>query len=83
MDVGADIIGMVKINTKGLCKDTIENITRDCPGGYYLVMECKPMVTGDRTLIAIVYKYNTRKVLYFIVTEDTGSAEAGIPYLSQ
>ena len=39
------------------------------------------MVSLDRLLIAIGYKYNTRKVLYFISTEDTGITKAGIPCL--
>ena len=68
MDVGADMIGMVKTNTKGFLKETIDNITKDWPGGSYLVLNRNPMVTGDRQLIAIVYKYNMRKVLYFIFT---------------
>ena len=34
-------------------------------------------------LIAIVCKYNTRKVLSFIVTDNTGSTKTGIPYLSK
>ena len=39
------------------------------------------MVPGCRTLIDTGYKYNTWKVLYFIVTEDEGSIKSGIPYL--
>ena len=31
MEVGAEFIGMVKKNTKGFCKDTIENLTKDWP----------------------------------------------------
>ena len=30
------------------------------------------MVSGGRMLISIGYKYNVRKVLYFIVAEDAG-----------
>ena len=41
------------------------------------------MVPGGRPLIAIGYKYNARKVLYFIVTDNTGSTKTGIPYLSK
>ena len=41
------------------------------------------MVPGDRPLIAIGYKYNARKVLYFIVTENAGSTKTDIPYLSK
>ena len=41
------------------------------------------MVPGDRTLIDIGYKYNARKVIYFIVTDNAGITNTGIPYLSQ
>ena len=60
MEVGAKLIGMVKKNTKGFCKETIENITKYWTGGSYLVLSSKPMVPGDRPLIAIFYKYNVR-----------------------
>ena len=43
----------------------------------------KPVVPGYIPLIAIGYKYNTWKVLSFIVTEDAGSTQAGLPYLSK
>ena len=39
MDFGAEIIGMVRINTKGFCKDSIYNMTKDWPGGYYFVLK--------------------------------------------
>ena len=35
MGVDADTIGIFKINIKGFCKDTIENMTKDWPGGSY------------------------------------------------
>ena len=47
------------------------------------MLRIKPMVPGDRPLISIGYKYNMRKVLYFIVTENAGNIQAGIPYLSK
>ena len=40
------------------------------------------MVPGYRPLIAIGYKYNARKFLSFIVTENAGRTNTGIPYLS-
>ena len=83
MEVGAELIVMVKTNTKGLCKETIENLTKDWTGGSYLVLRIKPMVPGDRPLIAIGYKYNAQKVLYFIVTDNAGSTLASLPYLSK
>ena len=47
------------------------------------MLRSKHMVPGDRSLIAIGYKYNVRKVLYFIVTDNAGSTKTGIPYLSK
>ena len=81
MEFGAELIGTVKKNTKIFCQDTIEKLTKDWPGGSYLVLSSKPMVPGVRPLIAIGYKYNVRKVLSFIVTDNTGSAQTGLPYL--
>ena len=40
------------------------------------------MVTGGRTLIAIGYKYNARKVLSFIVIDNVGITKECLPYLS-
>ena len=37
MEMGAGLIGMAKKNTKGFCKKTIEKLTKDRPGGSYLV----------------------------------------------
>ena len=83
MEIGAELIGMVKTNTKGFCKETIENLTKDWPGGSYLVLRRKPMVPKVRLLIAIGYKYNARKVLSFIAADNAGSTKTGIPYLSK
>ena len=33
MDVGSDMIGVVKTNKYVFCKDTIENMTKDWTGG--------------------------------------------------
>ena len=83
MEVGAELIGMVKTNTKGLCKDTIEKLTKYCNEGSYLVLRSKLIVPGGRPLIDFGYKYNVRKVLYFIVTENKGIKQIGLPYLSK
>ena len=83
MELGAELIGMVKRNTKGFCKETIEKLTKNWPGGSYLVLRSKPMVPGGWPLIAIGDKYNARKVLFFIVTENVGITKTGIPYLSK
>ena len=56
MKIGAELIGMVKKNTKVFCKDKIDKFTKDWPGGSYLVLRSKPMIPGYRPLIAIIYK---------------------------
>ena len=83
MELGAELIGMVKTNTKGVCKEKIEKLTKNWPGGSYLVLRSKPMVPGGRPLIAVSYKYNVQKVISFIVTNNAGSTKTGIPYLSK
>ena len=83
MEFGEDFIGMVKTNTKGFFKETNEKLTKYCPKGSYLVLRSKSVVPGDRPLISIGYKYNMQKVLYFIVTDNTGITNTGIPYLSK
>ena len=46
------------------------------------MLRSKPMVPGDRPLIAIGYKYNAHKVLSFIVTDNSDITKTDIPYLS-
>ena len=58
MEVGSELIDTVKKNTKGFCNETIVKLTKDWLVGSYLVLRSKPMVPGDRLLIAIIYKYN-------------------------
>ena len=53
MEVGAKLIGMAKKNTKRFCKETIEKLKKDWPGGSYLVLRSKPMVPQGRPLITI------------------------------
>ena len=74
---------MVKTNTKVFCKDNIKNITKDCPGGSYLVLWSKHMVLRGRPLISIGYNYNAEKFLSFIVTYNTRSTQTGVLYFSK
>ena len=81
-EVDADLIGMVKKNTKVFFKDTIENITKDWTGGYHLMLRIKPMLPGGRALMVIFYNYNAQKVIYVIVIYIKGSTQTGLLYLS-
>ena len=47
------MIGIVKTNTKVFFKATIEGLTKDWPGGSYIVLRIKPMVPGERLLLDI------------------------------
>ena len=44
-------------------------------------MKSTPRVPGDRPVMAIKYRDNSRKLLAFISNEGGGSTEAGYPYL--
>ena len=81
MDVGADIIGIVKTNTNSFCKDSIYKMTKYCLGGSYLVLKIMTMVLGVRQLIALVCMYKSPKVFSFITTEVEGRSKYGINYL--
>ena len=50
---GVHYCGLVKTIHKGFCLDTLEKLTKDWPGGSYLVMKSTPRVPGGRPLLAI------------------------------
>ena len=81
IDVGEDLIGTVKTNIKGFCMNDILKLTKDWYGGSYLMFRRKPMLPCVRPLIVIGYKYNMQQVLYFIVTDNSGSTKAILPCL--
>ena len=81
MNAGADMISMVKTNTKGLCKNIIEKLKKYWTGGSHLVLKIKYMLPRDKPLIDIGYKYNYQKVLYSVGTEDSVRTKYDIPYL--
>ena len=56
-----------------------ENLTKDWTGGYYHVLRSKSVVPRGGPLIAIGYKYNVRKIIYFIVIEVAGRKKSGPP----
>ena len=63
MDVGAEIIGMVKTNKKLLFKDAIDNLKNDWPGGSHIVLKRNYVGPRYRPLISIEYNNNYQKVL--------------------
>ena len=79
---GVDYCGLVKTSHNGFCLGTLEKAMKDWPGGSYLVLKITPRFPDERPLLAIGYKYNSRKFLGFIATEGAGSTEPSYPYLS-
>ena len=55
---------------------------KDWLGGSYLVLKSTPRVTCDIPLMAIGYKYNYRKILWYISNRGSGSTEPDYPYVS-
>ena len=80
---GVDYCGPVKTSHKGFCLATLEKLMKYWPGGSYLVLKSTPIFPRERPILDIGCKYNSRKVLGFIVTEGAGSTEPGDPYLSR
>lgn len=79
---GHEIIGAVKTNTGSYPKKQIDKIMRHWPSGSYLVLECRtPDTKVD--LVAIGYKYNSKKVLCFIMSKNAGSTAPGKPYIAK
>ena len=86
MEFVADLIDIVKIdivktNTEVFCKETTEQLKKYWTGGSYLILKIKPMVPRFRSIIDIGCKYNVRKVLSFLVTDNTGITQAVLAYL--
>ena len=73
MVAGVDYCGPAKTSHKGFCLAALENLTKNCTGGSYIVTKSTPRFPGGRPLMEIGYTYNSRKVLGFIATEGDGS----------
>lgn len=78
-----EFIGAVKTSSGGFPKKDIERIMKKWPSGSHLVLECTTPETGV-SLVALGYKYNSRKVLCFVMTKDAGSTAPGLePYYAK
>ena len=53
---------------------------KDAPGGKWAVLEST--IEGVE-VVAVGYKYGTKKVLFFAMTKGAGSTEPGEPYVVQ
>ena len=83
MDVGADMIGIVKNSTKLFWKGTIEKLTKFWSGGPYFMLRINPVLSEGEPIISIGCNFNACKVLSFIVTDILGSTKAVLSCLSK
>ena len=56
----------------------IEDVMKEWPSGTYTVFECR--LPNEIGLVAIGYKYNSKKVLCFVATKGAGSTKPGKSY---
>ena len=82
MAAGVNYCGLVKTSHRGFCLATLEKLMKYWTRGSYFVIKSTQIFPGKITLMAIEYRYNSRKVLGFIATKGDGSTEPGDPYLS-
>jgi hypothetical protein len=74
----SEFVGPVKTAYSRFPRKFLEKTMAEWPGGTWLVLEGKGHEGVD--LLAIGYKYNSRKVLSFITTKGAGNTEPGVPY---
>ena len=77
--VQRDAFFQLKMNSAGFPKAEIYNELKNSPGGTSIVLKATDPQTNTK-LIAIGYKYNSKKVLYFVGNDGAGSTVAGDAY---
>ena len=75
---GDHAIMVVKTNHARSPKAWLEEKMKDFPGGTWLTLEGRTQKNVD--LLTIGYKYNSSKVLTFVLSRGAGSTVAGRPY---
>ena len=80
---GVDYCGPVKISHMGFFLSTLVKLMEEWLEGSHLVLKISPILTGNKPLMAIGYKYRSHKVLGFTSTDGGRSTEPGVPYLSR
>ena len=74
-----EAIFQLKNNSKGFPKGAIRQLMKSEPGGTTIVLKAKDPHTLTH-LVAIGYKYNSQKILFFIASEGAGHTRDGRPY---
>ena len=77
-----DVICAIKTNTGWFPHEQLQKEMEGYPSGAYLVMEYKAPGTNV-DLVAIGYKYNSRKTLTFAMSKNAETTEPGYPYIAR
>ena len=78
--MGHEFIGVIKTAHASSPKEYLENNLKDKCAGSQLVLFTE--IDGEG-LLAIGYKYNKRKVLFFVATPGSGATTEGEPYVQR
>ena len=76
-ELQCEYVGVIKNGHRDYPRVYLEETMKDWPPGSHLVLET---TKDDELLYAIGYKYNMKKVLLFIATENAGTTMPGTPY---
>ncbi len=76
-ETGREVIFVIKNQATGFPKKWLLARLKYAPAGMSLVLTCT--IDGVE-LVAVGYKYNYSKVLFFLMTKDAGSTLRGTPY---
>ena len=77
---GHDFIGVIKIGHALFPKQFLQETLGPLPSSSRLVLTA---TVDDVNLVAIGYKYNRRKVLFFIATSGVADIKNGDPYVQR
>jgi len=76
---GCEGVFQVKTGHRGYPKAFIKDAMKGMPGGVWIVLEGTNRHTEEK-LIAVGYRYSTKKTLSFVMTPGAGSTRKGAPY---
>ncbi|KAL3908548.1 MAG: hypothetical protein SGILL_008440 [Bacillariaceae sp.] len=77
--LGVHFVGIVKTAHRRFPKDYIEETMKEWPGGTHIVLES---CFGD-DLLALGYKYSSKKILSFVATKGADLTSNGDPYVAR
>ena len=78
--LGLESVVAIKTNHASLPKEEVENLMKDYPSGSHLLLSGQ---VDGQTLYFVGYKYNCKKVLLFLCSENSGLFTEGKPYLAK